>query len=370
MHMGMEKLLDQPVTAWMSGKGPESDIVLSSRIRLARNLSSLPFPQRAGERQLQQVEEEMRASLADLNQNSPIPYVFGELDKLTPLERYVLVEKHLVSLDLVRAGAHRAVLVREDAAVSIMINEEDHLRIQCLLPGLQLEEAMALADQVDDTLEARHDYAFDEKLGYLTACPTNLGTGLRASVMLHLPALVMTKQINRLMSTISQLGIAVRGLYGEGSEAIGNIFQVSNQLTLGFSEHDIIANLRGVVLQVIAQERKARQTLLTSAREAITDRVWRAYGVLRYAYCLDSQEALQLLSQVRLGADMHIIDVVPPAIFNELLVTTQPNFLQRAAGGGPLDATERDKLRARSIRQRLAALAAGSEHNTTKVQGG
>lgn len=365
--MSIENIIAQPTAAWMSGQGPESDVALSSRIRLARNLSGLPFPPRAGDEQLAQVVAKLQSATAELQVQDGAPYVFVDLDKLNTLERYVLVEKHLASLDLVRAGAHRALLTREDAAVSIMINEEDHLRIQCLLPGLQLDAAMTLADKVDDALEARYDYAFDEKLGYLTACPTNLGTGLRASVMLHLPALVMTKQIGGLMGSITQLGIAVRGLYGEGSEAIGNIFQVSNQLTLGFSEHDIIANLRGVVLQIIAQEHNARQVLLNSARDAITDRVWRAYGVLRYAQSLDGQEALQLLSQVRLGADLHIIKDLPPALFNELLVATRPNILQQAAGGGPLDAAARDKLRARLIRRRLAALTDSDQPKTTPL---
>lgn len=354
--MSMGNIITQPV-AWASGQGPESDVALSSRIRLARNLSSLPFPPRAGDEQLARVMTQLQPATADLQTQDGKPYVFIDLDKLNPLDRYVLVEKHLASPDLVRAGAHRGLLAREDAAVSIMINEEDHLRIQCLLPGLQLDTAMSHADGVDDVLEAKYDYAFDEKLGYLTACPTNLGTGLRASVMLHLPALVMIKQIGALVGSIAQLGIAVRGLYGEGSEAIGNIFQVSNQLTLGFSEHDIIANLRGVVLQIIAQERNARQVLLNSARDAITDRVWRAYGVLRYARSLDGQEALQLLSQVRLGVDLHIIENLPPALFNELLVATRPYILQQTAGEGPLDAAARDRLRAGLIRRRLAALS-------------
>jgi protein arginine kinase len=351
--MSMENLLDKPLTPWMTGGGPDDDIVLSSRIRLARNLEGVPFPGRAGDGQLAQVATELRKSVGDLSGADKHVYLYVEMDKLAPLERNILVEKHIVSPNLAGEPAHRALIVRDDAAVSIMVNEEDHLRIQCLVPGLNLAGALALADKVDDTLESRHTFAFGDQTGYLTACPTNVGTGLRASLMMHLPALVLTGQIGRITAAATQLGLAVRGLYGEGTEAIGNIFQVSNQLTLGHSEQEIIDNLQSIGKQVVEQERAARKALEGSQQDALSDRVWRAYGILRYARSISGQEALNLLSEVRLGIDLKIITGTGPMVFNELLVTTRPNFLQKIAGRADVAPDERDRLRAQLIREKL-----------------
>ncbi|MDT8902741.1 protein arginine kinase [Anaeroselena agilis] len=351
--MTIENLLDKPLSPWMKGGGPDEDIVLSSRVRLARNLEDVPFPGRADGQTLAAVAGEIRKSVGDLGAADKHVYMFVEMDKLPQLERNVLVEKHIISPHHADDDGHRALVVRDDAAVSIMVNEEDHLRIQCLVPGLNLQEAFALANRVDDLLEAKHTFAFHESAGYLTACPTNAGTGMRASVMLHLPALVLTSQINRIVAAATQLGLAVRGLYGEGTEAIGNIFQISNQITLGHSEQDIIDNLQTIARQVVQQERVAREALTKKSADALADRVWRAYGVLCYARSISGQEAMSLLSEVRLGIDLELITGVEAAVFNELLVTTRPNFLQKIAGREEISPGERDRLRAQLIREKL-----------------
>ena len=351
--MTLDQLLDQPLNAWMTGTGPQNDIVLSSRIRLARNLEGTPFPHRSDAAALERVMQLLRQSVADLTGQGEGQYMFVELEKLQPLERSVLVEKHIISPNHIQAPAHRALIVRQDAAVAVMINEEDHLRIQCMQPGLDLEKTLALAHKVDNILESRQTFAFHEQAGYLTACPTNVGTGLRASVMIHLPALVITKQMNHVIQAVTQIGLAVRGLYGEGSDAVGNVFQISNQLTLGQDEQEIVANLATVVKQVVDQERAARKTLLKEAHLMLSDRVWRAYGVLRYARSISGQEALQLLSEVRLGIDLTIIDQSYPEIFNELLVISRPNFLAKLTGRSELRSAERDELRAQVIRERI-----------------
>ena len=233
-----------------------------------------------------------------------------------------------------------------------MINEEDHIRIQCLFPGFQLSEALNVANEVDDWIENNITYAFDEQYGYLTSCPTNVGTGLRASVMMHLPGLVLTQQINRIIPAINQLGLVVRGIYGEGSEALGNIFQISNQITLGKSEIDIVEDLKSMVKQLISQERSARDALAKTLNIELEDRVFRSLGVLEFSRILESKEAARCLSDVRLGIDMGLIKYISKTILNELMILTQPGFLQQYAGG-PLRPNERDIRRAGLIRERL-----------------
>lgn len=350
--MSLNNILDQPLTSWMKDPGPDNDIVLSSRIRLARNIGVIPFPNRATEEQLNQVVETVRNSVGDLTKETGTAFMFLDLDKISPLERFVLVEKHLISPVHAQEAKYRGLMIGADGVVSIMVNEEDHLRAQVILPGLQLEEAWKTANSVDDILEAKMDFAFSERQGYLTSCPTNVGSGLRASVMLHLPSLVITNQIGRVLSAISQLGLAVRGLYGEGSEAIGNIYQISNQMTLGFAEREIVENLQSVASQIVEQERLAREYLLKNNNEQLADRVFRAYGILSYARIVSSQEAMRLLSDVRLGVDLGIIQEIDPKIFNELLVKTRPNFLQKIAHRD-LDAMGRDMMRAEIIRQTI-----------------
>ena len=339
---------------WMEGSGPQADIVISSRIRLARNLKGMPFPNLMNsEQQARVVSQVGRAIHAPMVIQSVGELKLHPLRELPPLERQILVEKHLISPDLAEAGGERAVILREDEAVSIMVNEEDHLRLQCLLPAMMLHEAWRLADAADDALENELDFAFDQKLGYLTACPTNVGTGLRASTMLHLPALVLTKQAGPVLSALTKVGVAVRGLYGEGTEAHGNIFQVSNQITLGHGEDEIINNLSAVTVRLADQEREARELLRRQSRWQLEDRIGRAYGVLTNARILSSQEALQLLSDVRLGAEMKILRGLDQRLLNQLLVRIQPAYLQFTAGK-EMTPFERDVRRAAMVRELLA----------------
>jgi protein arginine kinase len=325
---------------WMDGSGPEAETVISSRVRIARNIRGIPFPYLASDAQTRRVQE-LVAGVAASQEEAFRQFTFLPMENLGSLEKELLVEKHLASPFLARESQHGALLLRRDEAVSIMINEEDHLRIQVILPGLQLEEALQEADRYDDFLEAEINYAFDEGYGYLTACPTNVGTGLRASVMLHLPALIMTGQANRLLGALSQVGLAVRGLYGEGTEIIGNLVQISNQITLGQSEEEIIRNLGGVTRQVIEQEQAARQALLNENRAGIADRTWRSLGQLKFAQLMSSQEAMQLLSDVRLGYDLGLLKGVNRKLLNEMLVVISPACLQILAGK-ELGPAERD----------------------------
>ncbi len=339
---------------WIVETGPEPDVVLTSRVRLARNLRGFPFPHLLdanGARQmLRQVQDllTLGSSRGDLGS-----FEFLSLADIGQLDRQVLIEKHLISPDFARSehpGA--ALLVSDDEAISIMLNEEDHLRIQCIYPGFQLEECWRRTSQVDDLLESRLEYAFDATRGYLTACPTNLGTGLRASVMVHLPGLAMTQQISKVLAAIGQVGLVVRGLYGEGTEAVGNLFQISNQITLGPSEEEILQNLAAVIRQIVEQERTAQQALLKANRWAMEDRVYRAYGTLTNARLLTSQEAIRLLSDVRLGHELGILNEVSYRTQNELLVLTQPAMMQRFADE-EMQPETRDYKRAAIVRQRL-----------------
>lgn len=351
--MSLDKFINHALSDWMKREGPESDIVMSSRIRLARNLRDLPFPFIATEEQLHQVIDRVRQIVT----NSGIDKNVGRFElllmqDLKALEKRVLVEKHLISPHLAEESRAGAVVLSENESVSIMINEEDHLRIQCLFPGFQLEEAWTQANSLDDWFEMNLDFAFDEQKGYLTSCPTNVGTGLRASVMMHLPALVMSQQMNRILPAINQLGLVVRGIYGEGSEALGNLFQISNQVTLGRSEVEIIQDLANVARQLMEQERRARAYLMDTSRLQLEDRIYRSYGILANSRIIESKEAMQKLSDVRLGIDLGLIKGISSTILNELITLTQPGFLQQYAGQ-TLSPEQRDERRATLIRERL-----------------
>lgn len=350
--MSLEKFINQAVSSWMSDDGPDSDIVLSSRIRFARNLDEFNFPTLFTNGEAEAVigtimERASQTSAAGFGQLELI-----KMAEIPPLKKRVLVEKHLISPNLAENSVHGAVLLSGNEKISIMINEEDHIRIQCLFPGFQLTEALKAANEIDDWLEGYVNYAFDEKFGYLTSCPTNAGTGLRASVMMHLPGLVLTQQMNRIVPAINQLGLVVRGIYGEGSEALGNIFQISNQITLGKSEVDIVDDLQSVVRQIISQERSAREALAQTSNIQLEDRVFRSYGTLAYSRVIETKEAARCLSDLRLGIDMGYIKNISKSILNELMILTQPGFLQSYAGG-PLKPNERDIRRAALIRERL-----------------
>ncbi len=338
------------VSRWMQGNGPDSEIAISTRVRLARNLKAFTFPCLAADHVTEAVNSKVSIAAAGIKEFAGFDY--WPIDTLTELEKKALVEKHLISPLLAAESKHGALLLRSDEAVSIMINEEDHLRIQAILPGLQLEEAWCEANRYDDLLENELDVAFDDHYGYLTACPTNIGTGLRASVMLHLPALIITGQINRLLGALSQVGLAVRGLYGEGTEIIGNLVQVSNQVTLGQSEEEIIGNLFSIIRQVIEQEQGARQLLLDKQRATLADKAWRAMGLLKHAQLISSQEAIRLLSDLRLGYDLGLIKGINHRLMNELLVLIRPACLQLLAGR-ELSESERDIERPAQIKKTL-----------------
>jgi len=350
--MSLGNFLENAMSRWMRDGGPEDDIILTSRIRIARNLQDKPFPTLLTDSISDEVLESTKTALASEKMKSLGDFQFLRMADMAPLDRQALVEKHLISRELAEDSKHSAVAIREDEMVSIMVNEEDHLRIQCIMPGFRLDEAWDLASHIDDALEHTVSYAFDNRLGYLTACPTNVGTGLRASVMMHLPGLVLSGQINRMLTAVSQVGLAVRGMYGEGSDSAGNLFQVSNQVTLGESEREIIENLRGVVQQLIDHERSARRMLLEQNRTALEDRVCRSFGVLAYARQIDSREALERCSDVRLGIDLGMISGVSTGILKELMVMVQPAFLQKYYRE-ELSPGERDVRRAALIRERL-----------------
>lgn len=332
-----------------------AEVVLSSRIRLARNLAELPFPHQMSEAQANKLIHQVEAGVREINLVGLSSRV--ELYKLgdtAALDRQVLVEKHLISPQQAQHAVAKAVAISEDESISIMINEEDHLRIQCLAPGLQLKQTWQMASLVDDAVEQKLDYAFHAAKGYLTACPTNVGTGLRASVMMHLPGLVLTQQAGGLFHRLSQLGLVVRGLYGEGTDAAGHIFQISNQNSLGKAEEEIIEHLEAVVLKVVEAEKQARRHLHSEMPLQMEDRIGRAYGILSSARVMTSEEAMKLLSDVRLGIDMNMFPRLSYKTVNELMVAMQPAFLQKAEGRelSPLD---RDARRAALIRTRLSA---------------
>lgn len=354
----IEKFLQNAVTPWMGSRGEHSDIVLSTRIRLARNLAGHRFPLDFSREEAEDVERQAAAVLTgEDNSFSCIP-----MDSMPALKRQVLVEKHLISPQLADPERPGTVILSDDESISIMINEEDHIRIQVIYPGLHLMEAYEQADELDDRLEAKLPYAFDGDFGYITSCPTNTGTGLRASVMLHLPALSMTNNMGRIAQAVSRLGMVVRGSYGEGSDALGNVYQVSNQITLGKSERDILKDLLDLTERLIEQEERARRALLERTSVKLEDRIWRSYGILSNARVLATDEAATRLSDVRLGIDLGIIEGVDVSVLNELMIFMQPAFLQQFAGE-TLQPGERDVFRAKLIRERIG-MERGMEDKT------
>jgi len=338
---------------WRRGSGPMNEVVFSSRVRLARNLAGMPFLTRCSRSQVGDIAETIRKTLMKMALGGETLYV--DMDQADPLDREVLVERHLVSRQLVESSGPRGVAIAGDETVSVMVNEEDHLRAQVLRGGLQLDACYAEINRLDDQLQDRLDFAYSSRFGYLTACPTNVGTGLRLSVMMHLPGLKLTGQIEKALRAARDMRLAVRGLYGEGTEAVGDLFQVSNQITLGRSEEQIITEFRDqVVPALIDYERRARQVLLDSRRVALEDKIQRALAVLTAARLISSEETLYLLSQVRLGVALGMVSNVTTEQINELALTTQPGHLQRLAGKS-LSPQERGEARADMIHQRLGA---------------
>ena len=333
-----------PQLSWLTTLGKEADIVLASRVRLARNLKNLPFPNRANINDLAQIKELIIRLIPAIESATGLKFDYLEIDKLTHLEQQVLVEKHLISKKLLTNPENRLLILSNDASVAIMVNEDDHLRIQ-----------LAKAFAIDDAIEAYLNIAFDEKMGYLTACPTNLGTGLRASVLLHLPALVMTQQLSKIVNISPQLGLAIRNFFGEDNA--GNIFQIDNQLTLGFKEQELIDNLNSTVTEIISHEREARKALLNYSPDKLANRVWRSFGILKYARFISENEMLDLVSKVRLGVDLDIIDETKPELLNILLIASQKNYIQNLQQNENMTPQEIDKQRAHIIRKILQELA-------------
>jgi len=335
---------------WLRGEGPHHQVVISSRVRLARNLRSRPFPGWAKKAERTSILELVRPRVEELPEMQDS---FSEsLQDLPALDRQVLVERHLISREHAAKGVGSAVVINRRQTLSIMINEEDHLRMQSIRSGLQLKQAFKLVDKIDSALESKLEFAYDRRLGYLTACPTNVGTGMRASAMLHLPGLVLSELINQVIQAVSKIGLAVRGLYGEGTEAMGNLFQISNQTTLGEREDDIINRLSKVIETIIEKEHDARQVLLQKKPNTLSDQIGRAYGVLTYAHAMASKEALNLLSIIKLGVDLGAFPEERRFSIDELFIETQPAHLQKTSEQ-KLNAEERDHLRAQIIRERL-----------------
>ena len=351
-HPGSFEQLVAGTSPWLSGDGPHADLVLSTRIRLARNLSEVPFTHVARDEQLQGVLAS--AVAAAQCAGSFEGGLLLRMNELGPGERQMLVERHLVSHELGDGVRPRGILVAPGERLSLMINEEDHLRLQSMAAGFQLAEAWSTADAADDELDHSLDFAFSDEIGYLTACPTNAGTGLRASVLIHLPALVLLDEIQKVLKGVMQVGLSVRGLYGEHSEVMGNLFQISNQTTLGRSERDSIESLERVTRQIMDAEERARERMMRDARIQIEDKVWRAYGTLRHCRSIHAREVINLCSAIRLGVALGLPGLCPLRTVNELLVLTQPAHLQRFAGG-ELTPAERNVTRAQLVRERLAA---------------
>lgn len=335
---------------WIKHEGPQHHIVISSRVRLARNLEHRPFPGWAKKTERLKILGEIKEPVDQLDEMGD---AFSEnLQDLTLLEKQVLVERHLISREHAAKGAGSAVVMNPAQTLSIMINEEDHLRMQSIRSGLQLMEAFDALDQVDTRLEEQLDFAFDPRLGFLTACPTNVGTGMRGSAMLHLPALMLADQMNQIIQSVNKIGFAVRGLYGEGTEAMGNLFQVSNQTTLGEKESEILERLTKIIHTIIEHEENARQVLLEKKLNVLRDQVGRAYGILTHSWSISSKEALNLLSLMRLGVDLEFFPRDNRRPVDELLMDTQPAHLQ-INSRSKLSADRRDALRAEIIRNKL-----------------
>src|SRR3982751_361577 len=330
-------------------KGPHDRIVMSSRVRLARNIKEAAFPGWAKKPERIRVLDMIRPAVEGLPEMKDS---FSQtMDSLSTLDKQILVERHLISREHAAKSAGSGLVLNREETFSVMINEEDHLRMQALRPGLQLKQAWTAIDNFDSTLEKKLDYAFDSDLGYLTACPTNLGTGIRVSAMLHLPGLVLAEQINPIIQSVNKLGLAVRGLYGEGTEALGNVFQVSNQMTLGEAETAIVERLEKVLAQIIEHEENARASLLEKKPKMVYNHIGRAYGILANAHSISSKETMNLLSLMKMGVDIGLFPGIDRGLADELFILTQPAHLQKQHSE-KLSAEERDLLRADMVRER------------------
>ena len=338
------------MSTWNEMVGDQSDVVISSRVRLARNISGYPFTHAASQEALKEVVKYVKASIDEIK--TPLGLKWVDLQKMTQIDRSHYVEKHLMSIELAESKTAAALILNQDESLSIMVNEEDHLRIQGILPGLQLETTYKLCNDFEERMGEKVNYAFYEQLGYLTSCPTNIGTGLRVSAMMHLPALAESGWLKKILEACGKMGVAVRGVYGEKSGAEGNIFQISNQVTIGHSEEDIIENMLHIINQIIEKERSVRQRILNSNRLAFEDKIFRAYGILANARSITAAETMEHMSWIRLGIALEVIDFINPVNMNILLVDVQPGSIQKNAGR-ELSAEERDEQRASLCRKMM-----------------
>jgi len=329
-------------------------IILSTRIRLARNLAGHHFPNHSDDGDRMKVYESCRAAIENAKgMDGSVSLRMGDLSEM---ERRILVERHLVSRELIEGHSGAGVVINADQSCAVMINEEDHLRLQSMLAGFHLEKVWATIDALDNSLEETLDFAYSEELGFLTACPSNVGTGLRASVMMHLPGLVITKNMEKVIRAVNQIGLVVRGWLGEGSDASGSIFQISNQQTLGESEETILKRLANVLKTVRVQEENARMRLLQTDRNRILDRIGRAYGILRNGHLLSSGEGMSLLSLIRLGSDFGMFPKETRCLVDRLFIESQPAHVQYLAES-EIESSARDSLRASSMRRNFSDIA-------------
>jgi len=347
--MELDDLIKQ-TSHWLKGTGPESDIAISSRIRLARNIDGFKFVDWADEKTRQKVVEISTNAILRGNLVKGARYL--DMSALSLLDKQFLIERHLISREHAVEAKNKSVIIGDMEIVSIMINEEDHLRLQVMQSGIALVDSWNIMKNLEKGMSRKLTFAFSEEWGYLTACPTNTGTGLRASVMMHLPAIVMTAQINELIKAVSKLGLTVRGFFGEGTEATGNFFQISNQVTMGRGEEETIDSLTRVIKQVIAQERGSRDFLKSKKKDIIEDRISRAYATLESAHIITSGETIELLSLVRLGIGFGMIKGLSVQQLNELFILIQPAHLQKLAGK-EITPSERDIRRAELIKNKL-----------------
>lgn len=338
-------------------QGTHSDVIISSRIRLARNLKDFVFPNHLSESEAEKTIEIIHNIFSEGQSDD---FYFWDMDKVSSIDKVAMMERHLLSPLFVNMPIPNALIHNSDESLSLMINEEDHLRIQAMANGANLGEIFAMASALDDRIEAKVDYAYSQELGYLTACPTNVGTGLRASYMIHVPALEATGQLRIILEAVGKFGITFRGIYGESSEPIGSVFQVSNQVTLGFSEEEIIEKLHSVTMQIVNQELTVRESLLKERRLEFEDSIYRSYGVLSQARILTAKEAMTLLSDVKLGVELGLLQLEVSDEFNifDLMTQIQPANLQKLEKKN-LDVVQRDIARANLVRMTLPKIQGG-----------
>jgi protein arginine kinase len=335
---------------WFDGSGPRADEILSTRVRLARNVSGARFVGHARDEDLSSIY--LRVASAVRSAPTLQGGTLTRVDELGILDRQFLLERHLLSHDMTSDARHRGIVIGRNEALSVMVNEEDHLRLQCLKSGMQLVEGWEEVNLLDEEMGRELPFAFSDEFGFLTSCPTNAGTGMRASVLVHLPALVLSGRIKKVLAGVTQVGLAVRGFHGEGTDVVGNFFQISNQVTLGISEGATLEKLQGVVLQILEMEAKAREALIRDARHQLEDKVGRSYGILRHARILSTSECMGLVSAVRFGVTLGFAELPDLAALNEILIYSQPAHLQKIAGR-ELSSADRNEYRAAWIQERL-----------------